>query len=213
MEIIIALVVVAVALVLLGVVGYYSVQSFLQGRVLSKAKSLHELKDHLDTSVAVCGSPDPIHQGRGPNGEPAIWYKWEYQVYRRSGKSGSWRTMNSAENGWDFFIHFPNGGRVKVCCEPTEVHGTDSWTEGGGLFQRERTVHRWMPLTHELTVMGHLGLSGEGATLMKDKSLGMLITSSSPGWAAFWEYFKASLGFALILGGIGVGIALLVAIL
>jgi hypothetical protein len=205
---IIALIVGAVAVGLLGFLGYISYTSILQARVLSNPVDLDRLKDFLDQQVAVHGEPEIVGDGYSPYGFPVLWYKQEDQVYRRSGKSGSWRTVNTDERGFDFHLHFPGGGRILVQCAPTEVHGGESSIEKEGFFSNRRTRHAWLPVAPAITALGKLVLSGDGGTLVPDERIGMLLSTNPPQRAAFWEYAKGFAGLVFIalilIGGIAV---------
>ncbi len=193
---------------------YYSVQSLRQAKCLKTPVPLEALKENLDKPVAVHGRPFCESPAHGPSGEDVIWYKREHQVYRRSysGKSssGSWRTTDAHEIVRDFEVHFPDGGRVRIACEPSEVHGTSRHVEKRGFFSNTRTLHRWLPLTPEMTVLGRLALSGEGATLVKDPRVGMLLTCSSPGRAALIEYAKGIGGIVLSVAVVAGGVVILI---
>ncbi|MHC5040290.1 MAG: hypothetical protein ACYTHM_23520 [Planctomycetota bacterium] len=198
MQVFIIIVVFVAGAVIIGLVGYHSLQSVRQGRVLSRPVSLDRLKDFLDQVVAVHGTPELVEDLTTSQYGPVIWFRREYQEYRRSGKHGSWRTVDSRETGFDFCIHFPAGGRVVVQCHPTEVHGYKSSTEQESFFSYSRIRQKWFPLLPTMTVLGKLVLSGEGATLVPDNHVGMLFSPSSPKWAAFVEYAKGIAGFTLI---------------
>ncbi len=189
----IILVVAAVA----GYLVYYSVQSLKQAAVLSNPLPLSMLKDRLDTPVAVHGRPELAAGQSGPIGFPVLWYKRQDQEYRRSGKHGGWRTLNTTFKTYDFYVHFPDGGRVVVSGAPTEVHGSQTRTDGGGFFAHHgmrRTIHTWLSVRPALTVMGMLALMDSGATVTPCKSLGMVFTTSEPGKAAFVERMKGVSG-------------------
>jgi hypothetical protein len=209
----ILVILVVVVLVVLGVVVWYSVQSLRQATILCNPVPLSGLKDRLDRDVAVFGRPELTGGQLGPFGFPVLWYKVVEQEYRRSGKSGGWRTVGERERHYNFFLHFPDGGRAYVTGKPSEVHGAHTRTDGGGFLAfhgARRTIHKWLPVTEHLTVLGCLGLSKQGATLLPSKKLGLLFSTSLPGRAARWERIKGWGGIGL--AGLVLAILIIVAV-
>jgi hypothetical protein len=200
-----------IALVILGFLGWMawiSVQSLLQGRVLLRALALPQLKDNLDRVVSVHGTPEPAGPSYGPMGFPVLWYRKKYQEYHRSGKSGSWRTIDSEERTNEFFLNFPDGGRVRVLDKPTEIQGIQRRTDKASMWSNQRTVFEWLPISPGLTVMGKLALSATGATLTPDAKLGFLFSTYTPKGAAAIEIAKGIVGLLLVLGGLVFGLIL-----
>jgi len=210
MQVIFGILATVLVLAFMGYLVYVSVQSLRQGAVLKKALPLHELKDCLDRPVAVNGRPELVDSHSQPYPFDVLWYKQDDQVYRRSGRSSSWRTVSTREKGFDFHLHFPDGGRVRVHSEPTETHGACHRTEKEGFLSRHRTVHRWFPAAPEVTVLGKLVLSGDGATIVRDEKVGMLFSTKPPEKAAAWETVKGIAGIVFAACVAAGGIALLV---
>ena len=216
MHLILVLIVAGLVGAFIVAVVYFSVQSLSQGAVLADPLPLSRLKDHIDRDVAVRGSPEVEGGQMGPFGFPVIWYKVISQVYHSGHRNSGWRTVSTRERHHTFFLHFPDGGRVNVSGKPSEVHGAHSRTDGGGWLAahgQRRTIHKWLPVTGELTVMGKLGLSTrKGATLMPSKKLGLLFTTAPPEKAAFRERLKGWGGLAASAGLAAGGVALILAV-
>ena len=181
-----------------GFILYYSIQSIRQGHVLNRPVALCRLKDHLDEAVAVHGEPELAGGDGGPYSFPVVWFSRKQQVYRSSGKSGSWRTVDSTELSYDFYLHFPGGGRIFVRNKPTEMRGKGRNIEKEGFLSRHRVVHEWFPLAPRLTVLGRIALTDEGGTLSPDDKLGMVLTLDDPKDAASKEYTKGYGGVAAV---------------
>jgi len=208
MPVIIGAVIVLVMLGLLGWLAWISIQSILQGRVLRRALALPQLKDNIDRVVSVHGAPEPAGPAYGPMGFPVLWYRKKYQEYHRSGKHGSWRTIDSEERTNEFFLNFPDGGRVRVMDKPTEVQGMQTRTDKASMWSNQRTVYEWLPISPGITVMGKLALSDTGATLTPDGKLGFLFSTHTPGGAAAIEIAKWIFGLLLVLGALVFGLIL-----
>jgi hypothetical protein len=184
-----------------GYVFYYSVQSIRQGGVLNRPVPLRKLKDHMDQPVAIHGEPEPVVREDGPYRFPVLWYCRKEQVYRRSGKSSTWVTVDTRERAYNFFLNFPGGGRIYVRNKPTEMHGKGKNIDKAGLFAKHRTVHEWFPLSRSMTVLGKIGLTADGGTLSPDPKLGMVLTLDEPKEAASKEYAKGWGGIAGVVMG------------
>jgi hypothetical protein len=208
---VICLILAALGLAFSGYVAYISIQSLRQGKLLLHPLPLARLKEHLNEPVAVHGRPELLGGQTGPFGSPVLWYRQVNQEYRRMGKNSSWRTVSKNERCYDFFLHFTDGGRVFVTGEPSEVHGGEKRTDGESTFfnyhGQRRTIYTWLSVVPVLTVLGELGLSKHGATLLPSKSHGLLFSTSLPESAARIEYLKGLTGLCLAVGVIvGMGI-------
>jgi hypothetical protein len=195
-----------------GYLVYYSVQSIRQANVLNRPVALNRLKDHMGEAVAVHGEPELAGGDGGPYRFPVVWFCRKEQVYRSSGKSGSWRTVDSTERNYNFYLHFPDGGRIFVRNKPTERNGTGKNIDKESFFSRHRTVHEWFPLTRRLTVLGKIELTAEGGTLSPDEKLGMVLSVDDPKEAASKEYAKGWGGVAGVVTLAVVFIGILVAV-
>jgi len=200
MEAILFLVLAVVLAGVVGFMGYYSIQSLRQASVLGRPVPLDRLRQHMDEPVAVHGQPELRSGQAGPFGFPVLWYQQKNQEYYRRGKSSGWRTTSTRERHFDFYLHYPDGGRVYVSGKPSEVHGGHSRTDGGGFFAyhgQRRTIYKWLPVAPSLTVLGRLALSKQGATILRDKSVGLLWTTAPPASAAMTERLKGWGGLGL----------------
>jgi hypothetical protein len=180
------------------ILGYLSWANICQGRRLARPLKLDQLKDRIDDVVVVNGSPEPREEiftrRLRSKRQQILWQKIEQQERVSSGRSSYWRTVRTKIKKTDFWLHFPDGGKVYVYCEPTEVQGAGSATSGGGYVRGStRAVQRWLPMVKRLTVMGRLVLEDEGAAIESDPKEGLFFSPSSPKEASRKELLKGYL--------------------
>jgi hypothetical protein len=182
------------------VLGYFSLKNLLQAITLYYPMPLSKLKSRIDKVVAVHGEPELLGDGRTRLFKfPVLWYRKREQEWRSSGKHGRWVTIRTREQVFDFHLHFPRGGRILLFTKPTEVQGASEKVMKRGFFSRSRTVLEWLPVKRRLTVMGRLILSKSGATLVADRSTGMIFSTHPPKTAALVEFAK---GAGMLLAGL-----------
>jgi len=191
----------------------YGIPNLRQGRFLSNPLRLADLKDHIDELVVVSGEPEPtdevymrLHRSKR---RQILWHRIERQEKVSRGRSSYWRTVRTKVKKTDFNLHFPDGGKVFVYCNPTEVQNSGSRTSGGGMTHGStRTINTWLPMVKRLTVMGRLVLDEEGAAIEPHQKEGMFFSPLAPREAAKKETQK---GWACLAGSVACAVGALIA--
>ena len=185
--------------------GWWSVQSLLQARLLSRWR--HPSLDGLSgRRVALRGEVrvrEPLRLS--PIGD-CLWHREIVKV--RRGKS-TWTESDIAENaGFSIVV---DGREFRVPDLPTEVHGGKSLSGGEdwGLSHlafgdRRSWTHRWLPVVDHLTVVGQARRTGAQWEVVKDPVAGLLFTVHPPAKAALQEAVKGGFGLAGALAGLAV---------
>ncbi|MHC5040291.1 MAG: hypothetical protein ACYTHM_23525, partial [Planctomycetota bacterium] len=163
---------------------------------------------YVNRVVAVSGEPEMLRYDLGPFKFPVLWYRRRRQEWRTHGRHGGrWVTLDKREKVFPFQLQFPDGGRMIIRATPTEVHGASSRIRTRGIVSRQRTIQEWIPVVPRLTILGRLILAKQTATIVPDKSAGMLFSRSDPKRAAQFEFLK---GFAELAGCLAIVIGILV---
>jgi|SRR5579862_1113948 len=197
-----------------GWLGWISVQSFRQGRLLSAlprglvgAMEGQTLAAHGTVTIS-----RPLSlQGVGP----CLWSREtveERDAYFWSPRRhpGRWRT-SSDQIFMATFAIVVGSETIEVESLPTEIQGTLRNTDTeptsvagellGASVQR-RTIE-WLPVRETLTVIGRLERRGERRVLVVDPQLGLLLSPNPPDQAGQIETMKAVAGFLGVLVGGG----------
>jgi len=196
------LIAIAVGLAVAGVIAVcFGIPNIVQGRLLARPLSLDQLKDHVDDLVVVFGTPEPREEIFGRHKRQILWQQTDRQERVSSGRNSYWRTVRSKVKATDFFLHFPDGGKVFVYCEPTEVQDAARRVGGDRGFTSGsyRSLQQTLPLVRNLTVMGLLHLEEEGAAISAHPRHGLFFSPQAPQRAARKELLK---GWGLTVAGV-----------
>lgn len=187
---------------------WISTQSLLQARLLFRlARRPSQAPDDRGRQAFYgrVSVARPLEKGFGA----LLWCRTEHQVYRRRGKSSSWRTESSRDETADFRIE-AHGGPVSLADAPTEVQRTKSRTEvlertgwfglGAGHGDR-RVVYTFLPVCPYATVVGR---HRDRDAVERDNKLGLLLSPREPGEAAWFEVLKGLAGLAAVTAVIAV---------
>ena len=183
--------------------GWWSVQSLLQARLLSRWR--HPSLDGLSgRRVALRGevrAREPL--SLSPLGD-CLWHREIVKVHH--GKRSS--TESDIAEKADFSI-VVDGREFRVPDLPTEVHGGESmnggedWELAHLAFGGRRTwTHQWLPVVEHLTVVGQVRRAGDRWDIVKDPVAGLLFTVHPPAKAALQEAVKVGFGLAGALAGL-----------
>ncbi len=192
-------------------IGWISVQSLRQAALLRRAVTARTGGLMWDGPIAVRG-PVIVHSPlNGP--EPCLWYRMTQEEHRGSGKHSRWVRIGFVEQIATFDIECGNM-HIRLAQEPTEVQGMErrrNYDRVGFLDslmgdRSTRTTEEWLPLHKTITAIGRLRPSELGATLIKDPTLGLLLTPHPPERAASIEALKGIVGFLVIAAGIAVAL-------
>ena len=193
---------------------YLAIPNLRQARKLKHPVDPSELDTCIGDVVVVHGVPEPLKElfmRRARNRHfRVLWLKIEQQEKVSSGRRSHWATVRTILKKTDFWLHFPDGGRIYVHCRPTEVQDAARQVSGGGLTTgSSRSVQSWLPLVPELTVMGKLIRDEEGEGIEPDGKMGLFFSASPPGQAAQMELYKgyAQLAAAVACAAGCVGLA------
>lgn len=205
LETVLVVILAIAALAAMGWLTWISIQSALQARLLFRAGRRF-------------GQASTIH-GRPVVSEPLalwghtdlLWYKVKFQELRGLGRNRSWTTVGEEEKMAGF--HVDDGGRpIEVEDTPTEVQSAGSRTEYDGesgclTFGQwggsSRTVIRFLRVGPRVTVLGRLERSGETDVIVRDPTVGLLLSPNPPDRAAWTEIAKAVGGFLVVAAGWG----------
>ncbi len=187
---------------------YFSFLNIRQASLLSLPLRLDQLPDRIGGIVCVCGRPEPVEEvffrEAGSGREPVLWSRVEHQERVGAGKHRHWRTVKVIEKKTDFWLSFPDGGKVYVRCRPTEVQDSNKSSSGGGGFGSTRALKEWLNVPRSLTVLGMLEHEGDRAEIREDPKEGLFFSPLPPQRAAAKERTK---GWALAAGSAASAIA------
>lgn len=205
---------VAAMLVGAAVVGFvFGIPNLLQAAKLSRPLRLKELPDHVNELVVVYGEPDPVDEIELKRRRCRIlWMKTEHREREGAGRNAHYRTTKKKERKTDFWINFPDGGRVFVYCEPTEVQGGGTY-RGGQPRGSMQSYQHWFPVPKRMTVMGKLILEDQGAAIVQHGKMGQFFSASSPRQAAKQEWTKGVAATAAAVIGLFLGLVVAIAAL
>jgi hypothetical protein len=183
--------------------GFYSVQSLLQARLLSRWR--HPSLDGMSgRTVALRGevrTREPLRLS--PIGD-CLWHREVIRVHH--GKRSS--TESDIAEKADFSI-VVEGREFRISDLPTEVHGGESmnggedWELSHLAFGGRRTwTHQWLPVVGHLTVVGQVRRAGDRWEVVKDPVAGMLFTAHHPAKTALHEAIKGGFGLAGAVAGL-----------
>ncbi|MHC4607854.1 MAG: hypothetical protein ACYTAF_13155 [Planctomycetota bacterium] len=190
--------------------GWYSIQSLVQARLLREASELGAGGDSLEGPVAVYGKVDVIASMEcRPVARNVLWYRAVHEVLERSGDDWSWSKTGEEEGTADFTIDSPAGKYLVGEHDPTEVQFARSITKYGGstgcvgaIFSRHgdtRVRIKWLPESDYLTVVGGVVRRGDEHLLVRSGTVGLLFSPRSPGHAANRETIKGVAGLILAI--------------
>lgn len=188
-----------VALGLLGWLAWVSYQSLRQARFLAAA-SHTVLRGRSGEPAAVHGEVRvtvPLRDG-------SLWRRVVVQERRGMGKSRGWHTVSDEAQVARFLLR-TEGIDIDVSEVPTEVQGAESDTSYGA---SGRTTTYWLPVTPRVTVLGRLEGTGTSRRLVKDSTLGLLLSPHEPRHAAMKELAKGIFGLIVLAAGVAGGIYL-----
>ena len=202
-------------LLLLGIaagswLSWISLQSLLQARLLFRlARRPGETPDERGRQafygrVSVARA---VQKGFGD----LLWCRTEHQVYRRRGKSSSWRTESTEEETADFRVE-AHAGPVGLAEDPSEVQGSESRTDvqertgwfglGAGHGDR-RTVYTFLRVCPYAAIVGrHRDLQW----VERDNKLGLFLSSREPSQAAWVEVGKGVAGLLAVTVALAVAL-------
>lgn len=188
----------ALALGLLGWLAWISYQSLRQARFLAAAAH-NTLRGRSGESVAVHGEvrvSTPLRDG-------SLWRRVVVQERRGMGKNRRWVTVSDEAQMAGFTLK-SEGVEIEVSDLPTEVQGAESDTSyaGGWLGASGKTTTYWLPVTPRVTVLGRLEGAGERRRLVKDATLGFLLSPHEPRKAATKELLKGIFGLVVLAAGV-----------
>lgn len=187
---------------LLCCLGWISVQSIIQGRLLSRPVPLAHARLFVGRTIAVCGAVRVVHAARSRFGD-VLWYDVRYEEKRGWGRNRRWVTVAHETHAAHFILE-AGEHQISIRDEPTEVQGTESRTDYdyGWLTATSRVTHRWLPIPTQATVMGKLECSGGAMVMVRDRWVGLLVSPGSPESAARWETIKGWLGLLLVVAAV-----------
>lgn len=190
-------------LAVFGWMGWISIQSLLQARLLRKwRRPSHAV---LANSAAAVWGEVRIHRELSVHGLGECLWRREVVTVRR-GKSSSTESDISEKAAFSIVA---DGHEFHVTDLPTEVTGGESHTHeedfelGHLLFNDRRTFKTyWLPKVPQLAVVGFVRRRERRWEIEKDAAVGLLWSSHHPARAAFWEAVKGWLGLAVTVAGL-----------
>lgn len=183
-----------VALGLLGWLAWISYQSLRQARFLAAAAHTG-IRGRSGEPAAVYGEirvTVPLRDG-------SLWRRVVVQERRGSGKNRRWVTVSDEARIARFLLR-TEGVDIDVEELPTEVQGAESdssYSGGSG-----RTTTYWLPVTPRVTVLGRLEGAGDRRRIVKDPTLGLLLSPHEPRAAAMKELTKGVFGLIVLAAGV-----------
>lgn len=181
--------------------GWVSVQSLLQARLLARPVPLAQRRRYAGRAVALCGAVRVEHPVRSPMGH-VLWYEARYEERRGWGRRRHWVTVAHETHSAQFWLE-AGDQRVWIADEPTEVQGTESKSETDSWFlPTSRVTYHWLPILEQATVLGKLECSAGADQIVRDRWAGLLISPGSPESAARWELLKGWAGLLLAVAAL-----------
>jgi hypothetical protein len=191
-----------IAFGVLGFLGWYSIQSLLQARLLRGWRRPSHAA--LENSAAAVWGEVRIQRELSIHGLGDCLWRREIVRIRR-GKS--WSTESDESEKAAFSI-VADGHEFHVVDLPTEVHGTSSHSEEEGfelghlLWDNRRTfTTHWLPKVAHLAVVGFVRRKNRRWEIEKDAAVGLLWSPHHPARSAFWESVKGWAGVAITAAG------------
>jgi len=192
-------------LAVMGWLTWISIQSLLQARVLFRAGR------RFGQASAIRGRPIVSEPLTLWGHRDLLWFRIKFQELRESGRDRSWTTVGEEERMAAF--HIDDGGRpIEMGETPTEVQSAKSSTEYSGdagcvsfgtWGGTSRTLLRYLRVGPRVTVLGRLERQGETEVLVRDPTVGLLLSPNPPGQAAWIEIAKAAGGLMVVAAGWG----------
>ncbi len=193
------------ALAVLGWLTWISLQSALQARVLFRAGR------RFGQASAIRGRPVVVKPLSLWGHQDLLWYRIKFQELQGPGRDRSWSTVGEEEKMAGFRVE--DGGRpIEVEDLPTEVQSAKSKTEYSGEAGclsfgmwggTSRTLLRYLQVGPRVTVLGRLERRGETEVIVRDPTVGLLLSPNPPGRAAWTEIAKAVTGLLAVAAGWG----------
>ncbi|MBI2931848.1 MAG: hypothetical protein HYY16_09370 [Planctomycetes bacterium] len=170
---------------------WVSIQSLRQARVLRA--SPRGVGGPEGRIVALWGDvriTDPI---KNTHGAPCLWHRQVVEERVGWGKNRRWRRVLDQSRAAGFMLGV---GAEEAALEelPTEVQGTESQSEFDG--GASRVTDRWLPVFPRVTVLGRLVRRGGLWRIVRDPTMGLLMSPHSPEHAACKEWWKGWAGLA-----------------
>jgi hypothetical protein len=181
------------------IVGWYSVQSLLQARLLRRWR--HATPAGVAGRAVALNGAVRVHRVlRVAHIGDILWHREIVKV--KQGKTE--RTESDTADIADFSIAV-GGDEVWLAEHPTEVQGaaskttSDEWGLDNLLTGRQRVIDQWMPIVEELTIVGKVRRGDRRWELVRDAKVGLYMTRHHPSKAALNEAVKGWAGLAMSL--------------
>ncbi len=204
-----------VVLLLLGIavgswLSWISLQSLLQARLLFRLARRPSHAPDERGRQAFYGRVSVARAVRKGFGD-LLWCRTEHQVYRRRGKSSSWRTESTEEETADFRVE-AHAGPVGLAEHPSEVQGSESRTDvqertgwfgmGAGHGDR-RIVFTFLRVCPYVAIVGR---HKDRERVERDNKLGLFLSARPPDHAAWIEVGKGVAGLLLVTAVVAIAL-------